>query len=344
MDKENFPSKWAGYIFGTNTGKIFVKFNNPNREKLLGILSINDTSLGVSQYSLEGRYDGNLLILEGTPKNIPNIEETKKVIIGNIKINGELDSKGNLKGDWQSNIGTMGTFTAFPHGENEPSLTDQFYKYNRKLDVLHLNKDSILHIINAIKKELPESKLIITYEISGKEISIYDNNFQSHESDIIKSKILKFYSSDKDRNVNKSIIVSLGAFGENTITTESSDEQWAVYFITKMEEVFKKQELKSFSFYKKYGTWINSFFFMYILIELPEITSTLNRVVFVILSFLILLILKTLHNRFALPMRISVSSVKRDKIIEKNILFHIGTQVFISVLGGIALHYLLLYI
>jgi hypothetical protein len=75
---------WAGHIYGTNTGKVFVEITGEG-ESLKGILRLNDTDYGLAVYQVAGSFDGTTLRLEG------DVSETQEgVQHGHIKIGGSL--------------------------------------------------------------------------------------------------------------------------------------------------------------------------------------------------------------------------------------------------------------
>ena len=58
---------WAGKVYGTNTGNLFVKLEGEDAA-LVGTLRFNDTVVGLTEYSISGSFDGALLTFTGQPQ------------------------------------------------------------------------------------------------------------------------------------------------------------------------------------------------------------------------------------------------------------------------------------
>ena len=104
---------WAGQIYGTNTGKLFVKFDSAEDDSALtGELRLNEPGVAIVIFKIVGRFDGSLLRLEGTPET-----ETEGVRLGPLKATGYIQPDGSVKGEWETSSGTAGTFILFPHNK-----------------------------------------------------------------------------------------------------------------------------------------------------------------------------------------------------------------------------------
>jgi hypothetical protein len=58
---------WAGRIFGTNTGNVFIELDGAD-EKISGALHLSDDRFGLSVFSISGTFDGANLKIGGTEK------------------------------------------------------------------------------------------------------------------------------------------------------------------------------------------------------------------------------------------------------------------------------------
>lgn len=99
---------WAGRVFGTNTGNLFIEFEQ-TAPRLSGTLRFLDSVQGIAVYRVEGTCDDRLVLTGhrvqgGDPENE-----------GELAIEGRLTSEGFLRGMWKSTIGTGGTFELRPH-------------------------------------------------------------------------------------------------------------------------------------------------------------------------------------------------------------------------------------
>ena len=78
---------WAGRIYGTNTGNIFIEFTETG-PKVSGIIRLRDDALGMALYSISGTY-GELLTLTGQPQHPP-----EGLQVGVISVEGKLTTAG----------------------------------------------------------------------------------------------------------------------------------------------------------------------------------------------------------------------------------------------------------
>ena len=111
----NLTKLWAGRIYGTNTGNMFLNFEETG-PILKGTLRFLDSQLGVAMYALEGSY-GKEISLTGTPLK----EAHDGIEFGTIQVSASLTPEGNLRGQWESSLGTAGTFEAYPHEHDSSS-------------------------------------------------------------------------------------------------------------------------------------------------------------------------------------------------------------------------------
>ncbi|MHA1523734.1 MAG: hypothetical protein ACTSY1_04930, partial [Alphaproteobacteria bacterium] len=75
---------WAGNIYGTNTGKIFVKLNG-NEEALTGTLQLNEPGVGIIEYKIAGSFVEDRLIFAGEPQT-----QIEGVVQGTLKATATL--------------------------------------------------------------------------------------------------------------------------------------------------------------------------------------------------------------------------------------------------------------
>lgn len=105
--------RWAGKVFGTNTGNLFVSLEGDDTA-LRGKLRILDDRFGIAVYSVTGTFDEQQLTFNGKPETVPAQDGTTH---GDLKATAKFNAKGELRGDWESTLGTAGTFVLFPHDQ-----------------------------------------------------------------------------------------------------------------------------------------------------------------------------------------------------------------------------------
>lgn len=100
--------RWAGHVYGTNTGRVLIDLAEKEGE-LRGTIRINDTVSGLAMFSCSGAV-AEELDLKLTPLSAqPGVE------IAQGRVHGNLRSDGSISGDWETVAGTAGTFHVFPH-------------------------------------------------------------------------------------------------------------------------------------------------------------------------------------------------------------------------------------
>jgi hypothetical protein len=102
---------WAGSAFGTNTGNLFVRLESEDTS-LVGTLHLNERGVGLVVYPVQGSFNGGMLSLTGEPET-----QVKSYEFGHLAARATLTTKGELTGEWQTEIGSAGTFVLFPHDQ-----------------------------------------------------------------------------------------------------------------------------------------------------------------------------------------------------------------------------------
>src|SRR5260370_10576427 len=157
----NLAGPWAGNIYGTNTGKIFIEIEQENG-RLTGTARLNDDTFGVVVFSCIGT-DGDEIELECTPEKIPEGIEVEPA-----RVKGKLAPDGSLRGRWETEAGTAGMFVLFPHSVEvgqqvaKPTEPEQIYNRVVKLGSIRLFKDDVTRILEIACKDFV-GRLIVTY-------------------------------------------------------------------------------------------------------------------------------------------------------------------------------------
>ena len=81
---------WAGKVFGTNTGNLFIELNGDD-SALQGTLRVNEPGVGIAVYSIEAVFDGVNLSLKGKPEVAP-----EGVALGQLTAHAALTARGEL--------------------------------------------------------------------------------------------------------------------------------------------------------------------------------------------------------------------------------------------------------
>lgn len=293
---------WAGRIFGTNTGNLFIELSS-SENNVTGMVRLMDSEFGLSTWRVEGTFDGTLR-LHGEPAETP-----PGVTTGNIEVTGTLTPEGRLRGEWSSSLGTAGTFEAFPHDPSSPdqkpssgeSIPEQLFTSNVSLGALRLYEKDLSDLIQFIRKDFVVGRPVITYAIRGNEVSRYFEDFQKDAPSIGELRRIKLTLQEPEAHgINKVVVVDLNSIGHNEIRVQGISESWVIgkaEAIARMLHPFEKALVTT---YKKFGLTLNQIIFLAMLILIPAIGSLWQRAAFVGIVVTLLGFLYWLHSKFIL--------------------------------------------
>ncbi len=104
---QNLSGYWVGELEGTNQGGFAITIEQ-NGDKISGSGRFSERGLGTYEYSLTGTVNYPDVSISLTPKPGHN----PLLILGPVKVNGQINDEGKITGRWRSSIGTEGIFTA----------------------------------------------------------------------------------------------------------------------------------------------------------------------------------------------------------------------------------------
>jgi hypothetical protein len=289
-------NRWAGKIYGTNTGNVFLELNQ-NESKLSGTLKIMDDIFGVSTYSCNGDVSEVGVTLYCEPSEV--IEGMR---IGNVSVFASISKDGRLTGDWSSEIGTAGTFNIFPHNlddiQSKSDIPEQIFNKTIPIGSLRLFKEDIVNLINFMKKDFIEGRVIVTYSQRGSQLTKFADDFINKSHDINELKYFKAVVQEPEAHgINRVAVVELFVSGTSEIRVSGINESWV---LGKAECIFQTLKPKQNHFvttYKKYGLNLNGLIFFSMLVFIPEIVTVVNRAIFVLVVFLLLNVLLFVHAK-----------------------------------------------
>ena len=274
--------KWAGRIYGTNTGNVYVRLREELDGSLVGDLHVNDDRLGVTVYNIDGAFDGRSLSFSGFTKETPEGEE-----VGKIEASGELTAKGEIEGDWSSTFGFAGRFVLFPHqrSKTEESNPDQLHIARQDFGPVVVSKSDIEEIAELIQKDF-DNPVVIT--VTGEtEQSNYLDRFTKIRFSEKFAAVVKIRAQSQELDgIARVVQVEFGP-QFNFVLAQSSDEAWARGKRDMLSHNLKRFETSYISLWKKFGFGINQAFFVALLIFLPDLTSNSDRAILVIGFFII---------------------------------------------------------
>jgi len=224
----SIEGKWAGRIFGTNTGKLFCEFKLEN-DKIVGTVRLNDDSIGLLIFSASGVM-GKFVELKLTQIS-EELGFVKDPFIIDFKLS--IDNFGNIIGDWISKNGYAGTLELFPHKNIEPedgsTEPQQIFGKSIKLGSLRLFRRDIEEIIKQIKKDFSNSRVVVSYSRYGSDIAKYADDFLSELDEIKELRAIKFSVQDIPSNqLSRIINIDLLQRTESEIRISGPNDSWVL--------------------------------------------------------------------------------------------------------------------
>lgn len=297
---KQLANKWAGRIFGTNTGNVFLALEQEGNS-IKGRLRIMDSIFGVSVYLCEGSVDNESLMMECAPEYAP-----EGVELGDVKISGSLNRDGHIKGGWESTIGTAGTFELFPHssddsqfaGESKPGNPEQIHNKTLQVGSLRLFKEDVVQLINFMKKDFTAGRVIVSYVQRGSELTKYADDFLEKMYDIDTLNYLKLVIQEPEAyGINRVIVIEFVQSGTSEIRVSGINESWVLGKAESLYQILRPKQNSLVTTYRKYGLNLNALIFIAMLIVIPDIEKWQDRTLFVVVVFALLGFLLLVHNK-----------------------------------------------
>lgn len=295
---KQLANRWAGRIYGTNTGNIFLDLKQDGTS-VSGQLRIMDTVYGVSVYKYTGTADEQIVLCCEPIQ----FDTTTTIEYGQVTVKGKLTEQGTIKGEWHTTIGTAGTFEIYPHNlnfENEPNNSKPEQIHNKSINVgsIRLFKDDLINLISFIKKDFSSGRVVVTYFHRGTEQTKYAEDFLSDCSDIEKLNYIKLVIQEPEAyNINRLVVVELTTHNGSDIRVSGINESWVLGKSLSIYEFIKPKQNLLITTYKKHGLNLNFFIFLIMIIAMPDINNVLSRIAFTLSVIILLNILLFIHNK-----------------------------------------------
>lgn len=292
----NLANRWAGRLYGTNTGNIFLDLAQDG-QKVFGHLRIMDSIFGVSIYEYTGTLEEELIL------NCVPAQTVEGVELGDVSVKGHLTPEGSIRGEWESTIGTAGTFEIHPHDINASAPGDsnpeQIHNKTIQLGSVRLFKDDVIQLVNSIKKDFTSGRVIVTYNQHGCELTKYADDFLNQLDGIEQLNYLKLVIQEPEAyGINRVIVIELVANGTSEIRASGINESWVLGKAESIFQILKPRQNSLVTTYRKYGLNLNGAIFFAMLIVIPDIEGWKSRAIFVVAVFLLLNFLLLIHNKF----------------------------------------------
>ena len=295
-----FGKLWAGRVYGTNTGNLFVEFDE-TEPRLSGTLRFLDSLAGIAVYAVEGTFDDRL-VLTGHWKQGGDADDH-----GELSMEGNLTSEGYLSGKWNSTIGTGGTFELYPHDivrSMSPTITDgsvpeQLYSRNVSIGAVKLYAQDVFDLLRYVQEEFTAPRPVVTYHLRGSEVTKYAVEFVKEVPKLGRLDYLKVLVQEPDAHgINRLIVVELRAFGSNEIRVQGIRESWVVGRSEALAAFLRKHQSSLVTTVRKYGLNLNSVIFLAMIVLIPDIGTLEMRMAFVAVTIILLALLLWTHSKF----------------------------------------------
>ena len=228
-------------------------------------------------YSLQGTFDGLQLKLTGEPQT-----EIDGVDFGQLSVVAKLDTRGELNGEWNTDIGSAGTLILFPQdqalGADASKFPDQLHTARHQFGAVLVNRDQITSIAEEIQRDFKKSQLIVTV-VAGTEQSRFLEDFKTSSFNTSRAVIIRLFVQEPEiSGVNRVVQVEFGP-QVNTAMTQGAEESWVLGTLEKMKRSIQPLERNYATNFKKFGFGINQLLIFGAIIFLPSLDRIQDRTV-----------------------------------------------------------------
>lgn len=292
---------WAGRVFGTNTGNLFLDLE-ATADELRGTLRFMDNAFGLVIYEVKGTFDGSTLEFEGEPKQaLPGVET------GQISAKATLTPHGSLRGQWTSSLGTGGTFELFPH--DPPSadqsktpdspVPEQLHTARLSVGAIRVYADDVRGLAQAIQNDFTVARLVVTYKSGGTEKTRYFDDFEKEAESLGVLQYFKLTIQEPEAHgINKLAVIELNSQGSNDVIVQGIYETWVIGKAEALARHLRRYEKSLVTNTKKYGLGLNQLIAVVMLLLFPEVQPLWRRAVFAAVVLGLLAALVWAHRRY----------------------------------------------
>jgi hypothetical protein len=327
-----FVRRWAGRAFGTHTGNLYIAFEGDDKS-LTGTLRFNDSNAGIAVYAVSGSFDGARLALSATPQTAP-----QGFTLSPLQATAMLNSKGELRGDWQAQSGAGGTLILHPHDRGDDvaaseRMTAQLHTVRHHFGAVAIDRDEFVAIAEEIQQDFSKGLGVVTWvAITEQTRSLKD--FKEIKSFGVEAfKLIKFYAQEPDENgLNRIVNIEFGP-QVNSVLTQGSREAWVLGELERIRQRVRPFERSyATNFLKRFGIGLNQVLVILALTAAPSIGGFWDRLIFVAAVLGAISAVWKIHNRF-LPFAVIYTGNKPTSLVRR-----VGPSIFswaISILGTI---------
>ncbi|MEP6826817.1 MAG: hypothetical protein ABJA10_01945 [Aestuariivirga sp.] len=286
---------WAGKVFGTNVGNVFVELDG-NAAQLKGVLRFNDSDAGIVVFEVSGEFSESKLRLDGELK-----DKTAASAQGKLSVSATLMPDGNLRGLWETTLGAGGTLILFAHSDDRSAekkevSADQMYTARHEFGPVELEKDDVVQLAENVQLGFKNSKVVISL-VQGTEQSLYLENFKTLAPSKQRPTVLKLYAREPDMGgIDKIVTLEFGP-QLNFAMTQGAVEAWALGELEKLKRDVKRFQ-RFFVTQKYYSVSFNQLLFLGAIIALPSLDNIYKRATLIAVVLVLAALVIKLHDRY----------------------------------------------
>lgn len=304
---------WAGKAYGTNTGNLFVTLEGKD-DGLKGTLRLNEPGAGLVVYTISGTFDGTRLTLKGEPET-----QIEGMAFGLLTANATLSQKGELEGEWETSIGSAGTFYLFPHNKQQapglPGQADQLHTARHRFGAIGIDRDQIISLAEDIQREFHKGTVIITV-ITGTEQSRFLEDFKNFNFNVDRAEYIKIFVNEPEGDgTNRVVSVEFGS-QYNEVMTQGSSEAWVLGKREKLKRDLNRFEREYTTNLVRFGFGINQILFVGTIVFLPSLETLRDRAVLMAGVLALIIVVNWLHRKY-LPFAVIYLSKKPEGILAR---------------------------
>ncbi len=314
----SLATKWAGRLYGTNTGNLFLELTQEG-EAVRGVVRFLDNLYGLALYEFTGTYDGTLKL------DCKPLKSSIAESLGDVIVEATLTPEGNLRGVWRSTLGTAGTIDAYPHDTSptnqdstkSENIPEQFYNKNIQIGSVRLFSDDIKKIITFIKQDYTIGRAIVTYNVRGSQATKYASDFTRDIESLGEINYLKITIQETEvHGINKIIVLELVEHGVSEVRVSGINEAWVIGKAESIAQEIKPRQNILVTTYRKYGLNLNGVIFFAMLVAIPGILEWKDRAIFAATVFILLNLLLHIHGKYIPNTKIYLSQ-KRPSFFKR---------------------------
>jgi hypothetical protein len=289
--------KWAGSLYGTNTGNLYVTLEGAD-DALKGGIHVNDPVFGLAVYAITGTFDGQRLVLRGEPK-----EPIEGMTLGTLEAKALLNSRGELEGEWTTSIGSAGTFVLFPHDrirkseQEDGARQEQLHTARHNFGAVAVDREQVTSLAEEVQGDFKQTQVVVTV-LAGTEKSRFLDDFKSATFKDERATVFKIFARERQTSgIDRIVVIEFGP-EVNFAMTQGADEAWVLGMLEKLKNSVEPLERRYATSYKKFGFGINQLLLVGAIVYLPSLTNLWFRVALMVGVLGIIGLVTWAHRRY----------------------------------------------